>query len=998
MITRRNFLKITAAGSAMITAGNASGAKATLQSALPDMNYARESARQIPVIADADLVVIGGSSRAVALAATAAKTGISVFIATSLPYLGDDICGSFLYERLDGEKPLDPLARKLFPTAAMPSPMHVKSTLENELIDFGVDFLYSSFATEILTDEKGAIAGVVITNRSGRQAIRARSIVDCTHTASVAAMAGAEFTSFAAGNQQFRFTAVGNKLKEISGIKAVVMPKPVVFGGKEWPMITYTYNYMLKDNSYSSLMQAEQYIRSLVWDADQVDSSDLLWYIPSQFVRTDGYVDAFTTVRNLPLQAFSPKNVNNLWVLSPSAGLSRETAAIAMRPINALYLGALLGEEIAYMIKDIPAPGKPKVKQFVINANNYGASGEILRPLRKANHNGYVESPEGALPVLGEYDIVVLGGGTAGSTAGIAAAQQGVKTLMLEYLHGLGGLGTLGMIGRYWDGYREGYTTVLDNGVRNMAPLDHPRQRKDWQEESVADWKMEWLRREYLNAGGELWFGVIGCGALTENGQVKGLVISTPSGRGAILAKTIIDSTGSADIAIAAGAGYEYTGGKTLAVQGAGTGHINPGNNYNNNDWLFVDDTDVLDISRAYIQGKIKAKGQYDLVKLPQTRERRRIIAEHTVSVTDVLSHRRYADTISFHRSSFDTHGMVVDPYFLLSPPMERHTIYDADVPLRSLLPKGLEGIIVTGLGAGAHRDAMPVIRMRSCLQTQGYSVGYLAAQAVKEGLPLRKLNIKRIQKHLVSIGNLPARVLTDKDFKGFSIKELQSAANSVTDNYKGLEILLSDPVRSMPPLRNCLKTDTNPAHALVYASVLCMMGDAEYANIVADTIRKHSLWDKGWDYTGMGQFGMSLSPLDALLMSLGAAHNKAYLPAVLEKAVLLKPEDAFSHYRAVAYTSENLSDQAAAPVLAALLCAPGLRGQSIITYAEARRSTVPGMEDTSVRNLALKELHLAGALYKCGDKDGIAKEILLRYAKGLQGHYARYAEETLSL
>ena len=45
----------------------------------------------------------------------------------------------------------------------------------------------------------------------------------------------------------------------------------------------------------------------------------------------------------------------------------------------------------------------------------------------------------------------------------------------------------------------------------------------------------------------------------------------------------------------------------------------------------------------------------------------------------------------------------------------------------------------------------------------------------------------------------------------------------------------------------------------------------------------------------------------------------------------------------------------------------------------------------------ALKELHLARALYRCGDQNGMAREVLERYAHGLQGHYARYAYEVLN-
>jgi hypothetical protein len=32
-----------------------------------------------------------------------------------------------------------------------------------------------------------------------------------------------------------------------------------------------------------------------------------------------------------------------------------------------------------------------------------------------------------------------------------------------------------------------------------------------------------------------------------------------------------------------------------------------------------------------------------------------------------------------------------------------------------------------------------------------------------------------------------------------------------------------------------------------------------------------------------------------------------------------------------------------------------------------------------------------------CGDKDGLGEEVLQRYKNGLQGHYARYAEEILN-
>ncbi|MDR2533310.1 MAG: FAD-dependent oxidoreductase [Tannerellaceae bacterium] len=997
MITRRDFFKIAAAGGTLASIGEVAEAQNMLHNVLPAADFAREGGRQIPVIAEADLVVAGGGARAVALAKAAARTGCRVFLVAELPYLGDDICGSFNFDRAEGERPLEDIGRKIFTSAANPLPLHVKTTLENELIDYNVDFLYSCFITEALVNGAGAIAGVVIANRSGRQAVKCRAVADCTHLGSASSFFGAEkIVRSAAGEVEFTFVTAGGNVKRNEAIaRAEVLANPLSFGGKTWPLTRYIFTFEY-DGSFASLANIEQKIRSAVWDPDQVDSSDLLWFMPPTAVKCRETVTRITSLRRIPLEAFMADGIDNLWVLSPSAGMSKDVAAEAMRPLSAMLLGGIVGETIGRGINDIADPGISFVRNTSPEGYNYGEIGELLHPLRPARNLGYVHSQDSSLPVLGRYDVVVMGGGTAGSTAAVSAAREGVKTLEIEYLHGLGGLGTLGRIGRYWDGYRDGFTAEMDKSVRAMAPENHPRQRNDWQEESVADWKAEWLRSEFLKAGGELWFGALGCGAVAEHGSVKGVVVATPYGRGVVLAKVVIDSAGSADIAIAAGAAYEYTGSQTLAVQGAGAGFNNPGSNYLNNDWLFVDDADILDVSRAFVQGKIKSQGQYDLVKLPQTRERRRIAAEHIVSVTDVLTHRRYDDVISYHRSSFDTHGMIVDPYFILSPPMERHTIYDADVPLRSLLPKNLEGILVTGLGAGAHRDAMPVIRMRSCLQTQGHSVGYLASVAVKENKPLRKIDIKKIQQRLVEIGNLPARILTDKESKPVDAHAIHEAALSVTNNYAGLEILLSDHKRCLHSVKKRFDSPLDNAASIICASILCILGDGSQASILEQAIESAAGWDKGWHYTGMGQFGMSLSRLDALIAALGNTRLPSALPCIINKARLLTPDDEFSHYRAVCKASEAIANPAASTVLAQLLNAPGVIGHSIANYADAQRSTVPGMEDVSVRNIALKEIHLAGALYKCGDVNGLAESVLHSYANGLQGHYARYATEIL--
>ena len=53
-----------------------------------------------------------------------------------------------------------------------------------------------------------------------------------------------------------------------------------------------------------------------------------------------------------------------------------------------------------------------------------------------------IREPERDLPVRGEYDVVVLGGGPAGIAAAASAAALGRRTLMVERYGFLGGMGT----------------------------------------------------------------------------------------------------------------------------------------------------------------------------------------------------------------------------------------------------------------------------------------------------------------------------------------------------------------------------------------------------------------------------------------------------------------------------------------------------------------------------------------------------------------------------
>jgi hypothetical protein len=430
-----------------------------------------------------------------------------------------------------------------------------------------------------------------------------------------------------------------------------------------------------------------------------------------------------------------------------------------------------------------------------------------------------------------------------------------------------------------------------------------------------------------------------------------------------------------------------------VAVQGTGLPPRELGQKYTNTDYTFVDDTDVFDIWRVLVTAKMKFKGAYDLGQLIDTRERRQIVGDFTFSPMDMVLQRTFPDTIVIARSNFDTHGYIIHPMFMIRPP-HRDDI-SVRVPWRCLLPSGLDGVIVTGLGVSAHRDALPCIRMQPDVQNQGYAAGVAAAMIAKRGCATRELDIKELQQHLVRIGNLPESILGETDNFPLPNERVVQAVRQLTNDYEGLEIVLSHFTAAQPLLRGAFAS-ASEKDSLIYAHILGMMGDATGAEALAEAVKKSRQWDEGWRYTGMGQFGPSMSPLDSLIIALGRCKSPVALKPIIEKVELLGTDSEFSHFRAIAIALETLADKSAAQPLATLLRKPGLSGHAVTTIDAALEDNPSSSTDTTVRNRALSELYLARALYRCGDYQGLGEKTLEEYSRDLHGHYSRHAKAVL--
>jgi len=460
----------------------------------------------------------------------------------------------------------------------------------------------------------------------------------------------------------------------------------------------------------------------------------------------------------------------------------------------------------------------------------------------------------------------------------------------------------------------------------------------------------------------------------------------------------VIDSTGNSDIAAAAGADTIYTDASFIALQGTGLPPRRLGASYTNTDYTIVDETDMVDTWHIYLYAKRQAGSAFDLGTLIDTRERRRIVGDFTISVLDQLNGRTFPDTICEAYSNFDTHGYTVHPVFVLQAPDKKG--WRTYIPYRALLPKGLDGILVTGLGISAHRDAVPVTRMQPDIQNQGYAAGVAAAMAAKANGGTRAIDIKALQQHLVETGNLKKDVLDHADSYPLSERQIAEGVDALLDGYKGAAAVLSQPERALPLLRKAYANAKTPEHKLIYAHTLAVLGDATGLSTLIAAIEAMPGLDKGWRFKAGGQFGRNMSPLDTLIAAMGRARDRRAVPAIVAKLKLLKPKDAFSHFRAMAIAVERIGDKAAVEPLAALLATEGIRGQAVYAPVEVNEPVTRRGGGTfgslKPRAVAFRELILARALFRLGDKDGLAKTVLEEYARDYRGHLARHAQAVL--
>lgn len=183
----------------------------------------------VPVAAETDVLVVGGGPAGIAAAITAARTGARTLLVERYGFLGGNATASLVGPFMssysdDGEEQLvvgifDEIVRRMQAVGGAMHPGDVRSgsaeagfylhghdhvtpfdpealkTVAAEMIEeAGGKILLHSFFVQPVMRGEDRVDAIIVANKSGLQALRAETIVDCSADADVAARAGVPFS------------------------------------------------------------------------------------------------------------------------------------------------------------------------------------------------------------------------------------------------------------------------------------------------------------------------------------------------------------------------------------------------------------------------------------------------------------------------------------------------------------------------------------------------------------------------------------------------------------------------------------------------------------------------------------------------------------------------------------------------------------------------------------------------------------------------------------
>jgi hypothetical protein len=181
-----------------------------------------------------------------------------------------------------------------------------------------------------------------------------------------------------------------------------------------------------------------------------------------------------------------------------------------------------------------------------------------------------IEEPARQVPLYGEYEIAVLGGGPAGIAAAVAAARAGRRTLLIERYGFLGGMGTAAGVTNFCGLHAnvhgemhrvvQGIASELLGRIDRLGGLNAPHLILGKIPAQAYDTAAYEIAADDLLASHkvDVLFHALGAGAvMRDDKRINALMVETKAGRQAVRAEIFIDCSGDGDLAAWAGARYE---------------------------------------------------------------------------------------------------------------------------------------------------------------------------------------------------------------------------------------------------------------------------------------------------------------------------------------------------------------------------------------------------------------------------------------------------------
>ncbi len=324
------------------------------------------------------------------------------------------------------------------------------------------------------------------------------------------------------------------------------------------------------------------------------------------------------------------------------------------------------------------------------------------------------------IPIYGDYDVVVVGGGMAGVGAALAASKAGAKTILIENTSGLGGIASFGLVPIPLDFVSGLGQEFFDE----MKKVDGIRKRNTDPEKHKLIFDR--MMKKY---GAETLLVTPLIDTIVEGNAVKGIVIHTKQGKKAIMGKRFVDASGDSDLVFFAGGETQSGRPEDGISMGCSLDFVMGGVDFDkylesdirNNDpkwiktisdalksgelpyeidnhvnWIThipgrpencgMDEvciciahsrscypTDNNDLTRMYIEGREQAAIMTDFIRnhipgfekaylsytgsLLGVRESRRIVGEYAFTGMDIAYARKQEDVIAISQHGFDLHG-----------------------------------------------------------------------------------------------------------------------------------------------------------------------------------------------------------------------------------------------------------------------------------------------------------------------------------------------------